>query len=251
MKILHTGHNINEVVSQALAKGIYNSHSVYLDKRAAYVKEPCIGYGILRGCEQWFLLNEKHKIDWWNVDKGYLRPGHFDGYYRVSHRNTQGVFNHQDSDYERFTNLAIDIKEWQDNKDGHILVCPPTEHVARFYNATNWLKETLQTLQMNFTNVVKVRYKETLKPLSDDLKGCKMVITFNSSVAWLALLEGIPAYTDKRSVIYSWSKIGIDECHKPIEHLNRINLFSWMANNQYTLEEIAAGKIRLKHERNF
>lgn len=225
--ILRTGHPIADTVADELERGI-DGISGRLYKT--------YGYGILRGNAEIFKSCEAKGEDWFEIDRGYFRPGHFDGYYRVSYRGTQQTIGLDilEPDYERLDALNIQIEHPKKN-DGHILVVPPTGPVKQFFNVHNWAALT------KWNDRVVWRHKGDVTPLDEHLKNCRKVITFNSSIGWEALRRGIPVYSDPyHSIIGAYEKL-ID---KPLfsDFKERKKLFAIMCSSQFTLSEIRDGK---------
>jgi hypothetical protein len=138
-------------------------------------------------------------------------------------------------DEDRFTPLGFELKPWQDNKDGHWLVCgqrgigsalmasPPmwAEKTVKKLTALG-LKARLRQHPGNF--VAKV-------PLDQDLKGAKMCAIWSSGSGVRALVEGIPV---QHSAPH-WICAGAGpECREEV--MNR------MAHGQWRHEEIATGE---------
>src|SRR4051812_36204771 len=90
-----TGHEIADTVADALAEGL-NGICFSTDS-----KKDCdfsafdahVAYGILRGNAEVFRGCDKAGVPWFNVDRGYLNPSHYDGYYRISYRGTQASWH--------------------------------------------------------------------------------------------------------------------------------------------------------------
>lgn len=199
-----------------------------------------ISYGILRGSGDVFYKAQCEGYDWYNIDNGYFKPGHFEGYYRISRGNTQAKFNPAlATDDTRWKELGLEIKEWKDNEDGPIIICPPTPAVCQFFSIDQnlWIMRTVAKFKQNTNREVIVRHKDDPRPLDDMLDKAFCVYTFNSSVAWLALLNGVPAITDNFCVVKSWNNLTIDDVNSDLKRFDRKELFNFMANTQFTLQE--------------
>lgn len=210
--VYRTGHPIADTVADALdtlPRGDY-----------------AIGYGILRGMAE-KLRSHEH---WFNIDRGYFNPGHFDGYYRISYKGTQARFNDLRKPWEG------ELKPWRFDYSKPVLACPPTAAVNQFFGLGEW-KPSLPDNHM-------IRRKGDAGQINwDDYSA---VITFNSSVGWQALQRGIPCLSDPAHSIIG-SHYRIDNLEKLTSFLqvmpdSRRELFSCMNAHQFTLKEIKQGK---------
>lgn len=237
--VWRTGHEIADTVAEAVCAGIPKAdlnlvlacpENIHLCIKKYDVH---IGYGILRGMADVFSACDKHNKPWFNVDRGYWHPSHYDGYYRISLGGTQQTGTWPASDWKRWEALQIPICKPQDrSKNWYDLYCPPTDYVASFFNEGNWLG-----LHVNAVRDYRIRMKDPNNyALDRDLRSCSQVITFNSSVGWEALRRGIPVESDPvHSIVGAWQAVhGTDK---------REELFATMAGLQLTLDEMRGGKL--------
>ena len=110
--VWQTSHEISRTIASAIHNALPNS--ILLETRDTSPKliEDCtchIGYGILRGMEDVFPECDRIKKPWFNVDNGYFKPNHYDGYYRVSFKNTQQTLglNQLTPRFDRLLNLNV------------------------------------------------------------------------------------------------------------------------------------------------
>ena len=189
-----------------------------------------IGYGILRGMAEVF----RNSNCWFEVDRGYFKPSHYDGYYRISCLGTQQCFAWVEPDYERLEQLQLDLKPWRGFDDSKpVLVIPPTEYVEKFFGI-DW--------EFPFFKQHVLRRKGDASPIN--FSDYNYVLTFNSSVGWKALQAGIPCVSDPtHSMLGSWFKnLPLDELvEKQLQ--DREKLFATMAALQFTLSEIEQGMV--------
>lgn len=225
MRILKTGHEIADTVAAALEEGLYGT----LDR---ILPSMPIGYGILRGTAEEF----KKAKNYIHLDRGYFKPSHYDGYYRVSLNGTQQTTGlDQFEDDTRFKQLDIEVKLWRGfDKSKPVLVIPPTDVVMQFFDILTgvYLPETPYV----------IRRKGDIAIINFD--DYNYVLTFNSSVGWQALLNGIPCVSDPtHSIVGSrYHNISLDNLEEA-QYIDRHKLFAVMANLQLSLQEIRAGKI--------
>lgn len=225
MRIWGTGHPIADAVAQAFSK-------------ADYAGDADLVYGILRHNKF------ESSTNWFEVDRGYFNPGHFDGYYRISYKGTQAKW-HEDIPKQ---DIEFKLEDWKRN-EGYVLVCPPSDVVCEFFDIPTFSEHGLtgyKWMSRNLSNFYfRVRSKGDLEPI--DWPSIKGVITFNSSIGWQALQRGIPVYSDPdHSIIGSYYKAKlqnpIDFLSDEYRAIDRKPLYQAMRAHQFTLKEISEGK---------
>lgn len=235
-----TGHEIaDRVAGSIIQSGIDHVAYTAVDNVENIDADIHIGYGILRGMDDVFRACDRLGRPWFNIDKGYWKPGHYDGYYRISLGGTQQTtFNGLEPDYAFISdNVDCVFRREMRNTGRKILVCPPTEHVAKFFGVDirHW-----ETMNAGNTSDYLFRRKGCERPLQHDLDQCSKVVTFNSSVGWEALRQGIEVVSDPiHSIVGAYQKF-ID---KPL-HLDfnkRCKFFAIQASLQLTLSEMRNG----------
>lgn len=203
-----------------------------------------IAYGILRGTDEVFRWCKSNNKPYACLDKGYWKPGHYDGRYRVSLNGTQQTFGFDKlaPDYERWEKLGIEILE--PSKRGLLpLVCPPTDYVQSFFTSARhswWERQRFENIDLVGDYIY--RQKNSKNPLQYDLDLCSKVITFNSSVGWEALRQGIPVTSDSNhSIVGSYQKWLDKSLHSSYE--DRRRFFAVQASLQMSLAEIKQGML--------
>lgn len=232
--VLKTGHEIADTVAKALAEAFDTKTVFCQDAQDPNQYDAVIGYGILRGTDKVF---KSCSVPWFEVDNGYLESGHFNGYYRISHRGTQADWLNRK--FEAPELFAAKIG-WQPRRTkGYLLVVPPTEPVSDFFgiDKRQWMdKALLQADVYGFEALV--REKGCSRPLDEDLAGAQCVYTFNSAIGWEALSQGIGCVSDRdHSLVGKWSQYH----HIQDEEAVR-KLYAFMKTQQFTLPEIAEGR---------
>lgn len=247
--VWRTGHQINETISYALHAGIPQNILKHTEWADNYIhsnnKHVAVGYGILRGTGDIFHHNRANNVDFYEVDRGYINPNHYDGYYRISKNALQAKYKELDLPGDRLEKLKFERKQWF-NPKGHILIIPPSEYIETFYNLAPgwWESEVIKSLE-GVTRPFKVRDKSESRPLDYDLQDAYCVITFNSNVAVDASIKGVPVITGAYSIAGKWCKNSMaDVIESKIEAptQERIDKFlRFVSYNQFTLDEIKSG----------
>lgn len=233
MRVHQTGHPIADSVASAF-------------QMANYPGDADLVYGILRHN----VFNQTG--NWFEVDRGYFNPGHFDGYYRISYKGTQSKW-HQNIPKQ---DIEFELEAWKNNKLGYYLCIPPSQYVVDFFGLpkiNDWVFQTAYPLYDLYPNLhIRVKHKDENWPI--DWENVKGVITFNSSIGWQALQRGIPVYSDPdHSIIGSYYKAKmqnpIDFLSDEYKQIDRKPLFEAMRAHQFTLKEISEGKAKwiIKH----
>lgn len=195
-----------------------------------------IGYGILRNMDKVFRECDLLGKPWFNIDKGFWKPGHYDGYYRISLNGTQQTtgLDKIKPDYERWDKLGLEVLPAKEPRPDFCLICPPTEYVQDFFG--KW------KVEIPVERTWKYRRKDDATQLQDDLNKASEIVTFNSSVGWEALRQGIPVVSDpNHSIIGAYRKMVDKDISKDLDE--RRKLFALMSSLQLTLEEMRSGKL--------
>lgn len=252
--VWRTGHEIADTVADAVFTGLQNAEMCQVppSKYLQAIGDINIGYGILREIDAIFCKSQQENKPWFNIDRGYINPHHYGGYYRVSLRGTQQTIglDKLQPDYDRLTALGVEFKPWRGfDESKPMLIIPPTDYVKGFFeidkNEREWLRDS--PYGPNNRNALIRTKKDTSVINFDDYS---YVHTFNSSVGWQAIAAGIPCISDPtHSFVGAYYKqlLGNDknvaENYAKAQHDTRHELFGCMASLQLTLDEMRAGKI--------
>lgn len=203
-----------------------------------------ISYGVLRGTGEIFKNFRSANRDFWEIDRGYFKPAHFDGYYRISRNGMRVKYFDSMHDTKRFDELDIVVSPWK-NGGKYVLFCPPSDEVVWFYNLPHeWALKQIRKIQ-NLGFEVKRRDKSDANnlPLEWDLEQAICVVTWNSNVAINSLLSGVPAICYADEDVKNWNNLSISDIGKSdLTAFDRRQLFSFLANNQFTLNEFKTGQ---------
>lgn len=234
IKVYITGHQHSNVIGHAFAEGckgqVVPPHNL-LPGKAAF-------YGILRGTGEILKQCEWVHRDYYYIDHGYFLPGHYDGYYRITHNGRQ-CSGYGERPPDRWESLNIGLRPWR-RKGKHILICPLTGAIGDFYqiDPDRWL-QTISGEISRFTDRPIVVKPKTQGDLRESLKDCWCLVTHSSNAAVDALLEGVPVITLGESACQpvSWDFETIENSVWPDREPWAYNL----AYNQFTLDEMRNG----------
>ena len=187
--------------------------------------------------------------DWVYLDNGYFKPGHFNGFYRV----TRGAYACSgepnaitQSRLRRWQNLKLDIKPWQ--RGSFILVCPPGESYGRWrgLDLGSWLQNTIETLRAHTDREIIVRtkpspYERRNNPIQEALQGAHALVTYASNTATEALLEGVPVFCNgpkSECSAYHMCERDFSKIETPHYPAERLAWACELAANQWSMGEI-------------
>lgn len=179
--------------------------------------------------------------DYFYGDKGYFDR---ERYFRV----TKNAFFHDGigiSDGKRFKKFGITPKERR-GTGVEIVLCPQTDHFFSRHGMTqdHWIACAIEAIEKHTNRPIVIHHKRDSKPLSKLIKSAWAVVSFSSNACLEAVLEGVPAFCTgnshiKRLVSRDFSTIE-NPFFPPIEIVQ--NHCEVLADNQWNLEEIAAGE---------
>lgn len=161
-------------------------------------------------------------------------------YYRI----TKNAYQHSgvgDSDGRRLDVLGIAPKKWKKNGSS-IIVCPQSDAYHARMGQPNWLEETLAKLAANSDRPIKVRRKRGAhRTLAQDLENAWCVVVHTSNAAVEAVLAGVPAICTGDCAGSRMSLTDPGSVEYPIYPSGRLRWAGVLADNQWTLAEIASG----------
>lgn len=244
-----TKRRLNHVICKSFWLGLKrNSIATEIRPVAEYCREPVdsVSYGFLRGVAQIYRDCATSNTNWWNIDKGFFRASHLDGYYRIGKNHLQPLYDGKlFVDDSRWKKLNIDVKPLRMLKDGCVLVCPPTPALSEFYGIREqeWIENTIERIPAEIKDQIVIRKKVDPVPLETVLPVTRVVVTHSSNVAMEALVQGIPAISET-GIIQTWNRLNPEDATISIDAFSRfdrqalLNQASW---NQFTLAEIERG----------
>ena len=222
-------------------------------------KENLTMYGILAGSGEVYKWCEKANRDFYFMDHGYFTNAHDRPHWlRITkNKHCQNILQQKPTDrYEKHFKQVI--KSW--GKGKKILVLPPTNAIANFFNATDWLSNTLKTLKENTDREIDVREKPYNPTIEIDHVGATVkvdkptvhkgnidwqdyhaTVTYNSNTMVASLTNGVPVFCDsENSAAAPISETDFTKIETP-RYGDRIALFSSLAYNNWTLQEMLNG----------
>lgn len=236
LTIYATDHQHSQVLCRALAQGIESRivPPVSLQDGDAAV------YGILRGCDQIIRECERAGQNYYHVDHGYVRRGHYDGFYRVSKNGLQwdGLGHYP---VDRWNALRIEPRPWK--KSGRsVVICPLASAMGQFFGISPhvWLKSVIDQLA-RFTDrpiVIKSKNEGDLNRTLDD---AFCVVAHQSNAAVESILYGVPAIVLGPSVASPVARTSLADVENP-NYAERGGWLAGLAYHQWTLAELQQGK---------
>jgi len=222
--------------------------------------------GILRGTGLIMQDAASRGINRLYMDHAYFNAG-YDGksWLRMTvNGHTMNRIQHANSDKWKtcfkHENLVLEWKQAA-QRGNNILILPPTNAVAWYFGAHDWLETTIaqikDVLPEQEHHLIKVRRKpnepivdklgnliRTDKypeeaPLQHDLDNARVVIAYNSMVTIEATRQGIPVVCSKHNPCHpiSFSIKQITNSHILDQEPNRKDLFFWLSECQYSHKE--------------
>lgn len=204
-----------------------------------------VTYGNLRGLKPLLDKARAEGRQWIYIDNGYFKPGHFEGYYRV----TLNAYQHDGSGkagVERLDALGIRIRAWRTGGT-FVMVCPPSAKFGELhgFDAGEWLKRTLTILKKHTDRKIIIRAKpgkaHKARPFREQLDGCHALVTHSSNVAVEALVEGVPVFCTASCAALAMGSDDLTQIERPVYHTEREQWARNLAANQWTLDEMRRG----------
>ena len=189
----------------------------------------------------WPGLNQTRRagLPWYYGDHAYFGR-------RVYFRITRDAFQTRglgETDGKRLAALGVEVKPWRTSGDA-ILLCPPDHLWARLmsFDARAWQAEVSRKLKENSDRDVIVRKRHGAHvPLEQHLQRAYVVVTHSSNVAVDALVYGVPVIVTGDCAARSMGRADPVSVEYPLRPDDRERWAGVLADNQWTMDEIAAG----------
>jgi hypothetical protein len=188
------------------------------------------------------------------LERGFVKR---DEYYGVALNglNGLGYFGPKGNPSDRWDALGVEIKPWKSGGD-YILVCGqvPWDASVQHTDHVQWCQDTVATIQSRTDIPVRFRpHPETadfdygLEPsaasFDEDVANAHAIVSFSSTSAALAVLEGVPIFTMDRGSI-AWDVGNHVLAKELLEHPHKPEREPWahdLAYSQWTVAEMEAG----------
>jgi|TARA_Y100000310_G_C20704101_1_gene833193 hypothetical protein len=170
--------------------------------------------------------------------------------------NGLGYFGPKNNPPDRWENLGVKIKRWR-RGGSYILVCGqvPWDASVQHTDHVQWCIDTYKKIEQLGASVRfrphpdvkgKVDYglPEHDTSFEEDCAGAKAIVTFSSTTAALAVLDGVPIFAlDPGSIVYDIANTELTEelLHKPAKY-DREQWAYDLAYSQWTAEEMETGE---------
>lgn len=150
------------------------------------------------------------------------------------------------SDGQRFAALGIQLQPWKTEQKGqHVVVCPQSDafmrDIAKYPG--DWTRTTLEAVCRMYPDspvVVRAWDRDKVQSaitLPQDLENAHLLVTHCSAAAVTALIRGVPISVSSMSALWGCNfDRKNDNC--PV----RLTAMGVLADNQWSLEEMASGK---------
>lgn len=207
---------------------------------------PAAFYGVSKFTLPIWRACQEQEREFYYLDNGYFRPGHFEGFYRVT-RNAAQIAGEGRGDPARWRALGLDFAPWRQG-GRHVLVIGQsrTYFEMRGQRPGDWLWETLAQISRATDRPIIVRPKPRAtspkRPLADDLRDAWCVVCHTSNVAVEAVLAGIPAFVTGACAARPMAETDLSKIETPRRPDGREQWAGVLAANQWTLDEIRSGK---------
>jgi len=192
-----------------------------------------ITYGLARGLHEALERARKLGEDWWFIDRGYMNPGHYLGYYSV----TKNAYQHLGRGIGRELPKGIEVLSPM-KRGKFILLLPPTIAYSTILGIDHerWTEDTTRRVLRYTDRPIKIRIKGETYPIEEELIDCHGVIAYNSKAVIEASCMGVPIYTTHNE----WGS-NIQDLEDPDMHFDRMTWLRTLAANQFTIAEMESG----------
>jgi hypothetical protein len=197
-----TGHEYSNVIGKAFAQGCNGRLRTVHDEQKNGLA--CF-YGILRGAGEIARHRWVSGARFLYIDHGYIKPGHYGGYYRVV-RDDLHTHLLDGPDFGRLLSLGWKAEsEHRSIQYSPILVAPPSEYVCRFFGFEReaWLTQIQSQIRRVSERPIVVTSKEDT-PAFEILAKAHCLVTLQSNVAVEAVRLGVPVFVVKANAPRRW-----------------------------------------------
>lgn len=187
----------------------------------------------------------RKRIQW---DRGYARRvfatylprGQNGGYYRW-HIDSFQMRKVKDFPSDRWKALNIPLSPWAMG-GRHIVIAAPTPTYQKFHGIEGWFENTLRKLATVTDRQIVVRFKDSKRPLQDDLKGAHCLVAHGSMAAVEAAILGCPVFDDEESAAALVGLTDINKIETPV-YPDRQHWVNALAYSQFNESELVDGTL--------
>jgi hypothetical protein len=188
---------------------------------------------------------QKNGVNWYYGDHAYFGRKF---YFRVS----KNAYQHdalRDAKPDRFEKLRFPIQNWRGGSK--ILLCPQSDVFMRLHGISQeqWIQDTTETLRKYTDRKIRVHLKshsslmwqterQFWQALLDDIYA---VVVYTSVAGVQAVLNGVPCFATEKCASASFGSMDLSKIETPKKPDNREEMAWVLADNQWTLDEIAKG----------
>jgi len=248
------GSPIRLPIVNALAIGSFADKFIP-DANPTYLGGNSIVWGLIRGADEIMKITKSRGYKYFQIDNAYFARNH---YYRVTCNALQLNFLPQKVINDRYktiiNHLGKSIKPWKKKRNGPIVICPSSNFLFQYYGTTldDWVSSITSELRKLTSRPIKIRYKQIMPKddIDSEISDAWCVVTHVSASALDALMLGIPVITtgDCAATPLATPLAGIES---PNLAEGRHELFSLLANAQFTKDEMLNNSVLNKVERLF
>ena len=256
---IHTTKPRTQRYVDAFVKGSGHGRIYQFREMKSLPQEDLTMYGILAGSGEVYKWCQNEHRDFYFMDHGYFTNAHDSPHWlRITkNKHCQNVLLDKPADrYEK--HFKKQLKPWHKGKK--ILVLPPTNAIANFFGVEDWLEKTLNTLKKSTDREIDIREKPYNPTIAVDHVGATVkvdrptvhkgqidwtqyyaTVTYNSNTMVASLENGVPVFCDPvNSAAAPISETDFSKIETP-KYGDRIALFSSLAYNNWSLNEMANG----------
>jgi len=183
--------------------------------------------------------------DWYYGDHAYFGRK---SYFRVS----KNAYQHDalgEAKPDRFEKLGFPIQNWRGGSK--ILLCPQSDVFMRLHGISQeqWIQDTTREIKRYTDRRVKIHLKAQSNQLWQTerrfwqslLDDVHAVVVYTSVAGVHAVLNGVPCFATEKCASASFGSMDLSKIEIPVKPDNREEMAWVLAENQWTLNELARG----------
>ena len=258
---IHTTKSRTQRYVDAFVRGAPGKNKIYeFRKLKTLPKETLIMYGVLAGSGEVYKWCAKENKEFYFMDHGYFTNAHDAPHWLRITKNAHcqnKITNINPDRYEKF--FKTDIMPWKKN-GRKILILPPTNTIANFFGVESWLQDTVSILKKHTDRTLDIREKPYNPTVAKDHVGATIkvdkptdhkgpinwseyfaCVSYNSNTMVESFKNGVPVFCDsENSAALPIAESNFTKIVSP-KYEDRVALFSNLAYNNWTMEEMANG----------